>query len=67
MYIKNRRNSNEIKAFSSYHSLCFNESIVLRNRLLFIVCQEVATALNWLHAVIKMMVGPSESLYRPWL
>jgi hypothetical protein len=24
-------------------------------------------ALNWLHAVIKMMVGPSESLYRRWL
>ena len=32
-----------------------------------IVCQEAATAINRLHAVIKMMVGPSESLYRRWL
>ncbi|MAC94824.1 MAG: hypothetical protein CMC96_04920 [Flavobacteriales bacterium] len=32
-----------------------------------IVCQEAATAIKWLHAVNKMMVGPSESLYRQGL
>ena len=36
MYIKNRRNSNKIKAFSSYQTLCLTESLVLRNRLLCI-------------------------------
>jgi hypothetical protein len=36
MYIKNRRNSNKIKAFGSYQILCLIESFVLRNRLLFI-------------------------------
>jgi|SRR5680860_496698 len=33
---------------------------------LHIVCQEAATAIKWLHAVNKMMVGPSGSLYRRW-
>src|SRR5690606_17046893 len=36
MYIKNRRDSSKIKAFGSYQSLCLTESLVLRNRLLFI-------------------------------
>jgi len=36
MYIKNRRNSNKIKACGSYQTLCLSESSVLRNRLLFI-------------------------------
>ena len=36
MYIKNRRNSNEIKDFGSYQSSYLTESLVLRNRLLFI-------------------------------
>jgi hypothetical protein len=36
MYIKNRRNSNKIKGFGSYKTLCLSESLVLRNRLLFI-------------------------------
>ena len=36
MYIKNGRNSNKFKAFGSYQTLYFNESLVLRNRLLFI-------------------------------
>ena len=36
MYIKNRRNSNKFKAFGSYQTLCLTESLVLRNRLLFI-------------------------------
>ena len=34
MYIKNRRNSNKIKAFGSYQSLCLTESFVLRKPLL---------------------------------
>jgi len=34
---------------------------------LFLVCQESTTAIKWLNAVDKMMVGPSESLYRRWL
>lgn len=36
MYMKNRRNSNEIKDFGSYQPLCLDNSFVLRNRLLFI-------------------------------
>jgi hypothetical protein len=36
MYIKNRRDSNRFKAFGSYQSVCLTESLVLRNRLLFI-------------------------------
>jgi hypothetical protein len=36
MYIKNRRNSNKIKAFGSHQTLYLTESLVLRNRLLFI-------------------------------
>jgi hypothetical protein len=36
MYIKNSRNSNKIKAFGSNQSLYLTESLVLRNRLLFI-------------------------------
>jgi len=36
MYIKNRRNSSEIKACGWYQTLCLTESFVLRNRLLFI-------------------------------
>jgi hypothetical protein len=36
MYIKNRRDSAEFKSFSSYQTLCFTESLVLRYRLLFI-------------------------------
>jgi hypothetical protein len=36
MYIKNRLNNNEIKAFGSYQALCLVESLVLQNRLLFI-------------------------------
>jgi hypothetical protein len=67
MYIKNRQNSAKFKPCSSYQTLCLTESSVLRNRLLFLVCQEVATALNWLHAVIKMMVGPQELLYKTML
>lgn len=31
MGIKNRRNTNEIKGFASYQSLCLTESLVLRN------------------------------------
>ena len=67
MYIKNRRNSSKFKAFGWHQTLCLTESFVLRNRLLFIVCQESTTAIKWLNAVDKMMVGPSESLYRRWL
>jgi hypothetical protein len=44
MYIKNRRNSSKLKTFGSYHTLYSTESLVLRNRLLFIynnvVCNE---------------------------
>jgi hypothetical protein len=36
MYIKNRRDSNKFKAFGSHQSLSLIESLVLRNRLLFI-------------------------------
>jgi hypothetical protein len=36
MYIKNRRIGAEFKVFGSYQSLCLTESLVLRNRLLFI-------------------------------
>jgi len=36
MYIKNRRNSGEIKACNSYQTWCLSESSVFRNRLLFI-------------------------------
>jgi len=36
MYIKNRRNISEIKAFGSYQIQCVSDSSVLRNRLLFI-------------------------------
>jgi len=36
MYIKNRRNSREIKAFGSHQTLCLTENFVFRNRLLFI-------------------------------
>ncbi len=36
MYIKNRRNSNKIKGFGVYQTWCLPESVVLRNRLLFI-------------------------------
>ena len=45
MYIKNRRNSNEIKDFSSYQPLCLTESFVLSNRLLSIY-QHVANNLK---------------------
>jgi len=47
--------------------LCLTVKLVHFNPLLFLVCQESAMALNWLHAVDKMMVDPSESLYRRWL
>jgi len=46
IYIKNRRYSAIIKLLGAYQVLCITESLVLRNRLLLIVCQEVATALN---------------------
>ncbi len=36
MYIKNRRNSSKIKDFGTYQTLRLTESLVLRNRLLFI-------------------------------
>jgi len=36
MYIKNRRNSAEFKGFISYQTVYLTESLVLRNRLLFI-------------------------------
>ncbi len=36
MYIKNRRNIGKIKGFGSYQTLCLNENLALRNRLLFI-------------------------------
>ena len=36
MYIKNRRNSSKMKAYGSYQTLYLTESLVLRNRLLFI-------------------------------
>jgi len=36
MYIKNRRNSSEIKGFDLFHTLCLTENLELRNRLLFI-------------------------------
>ena len=36
MYIKNRRNSDKIKNLGLYLTLCLAESLVLRNRLLFI-------------------------------
>ncbi len=36
IYIKNRQNSNKFKDFGSHQSLCATESLVLRNRLLFI-------------------------------
>lgn len=32
---KNKRNSNKIKAFGSYETLCFTKSLVLQNRLIF--------------------------------
>jgi hypothetical protein len=34
MYIKNRRDSNEFKAFGSYQNLSLTENLVLRNRQL---------------------------------
>ena len=46
MYIKNSRNSTKLKGFGSFQAMCLTESLVLRNRLLFIVCQEAATAIN---------------------
>ncbi len=36
MYIKNRRNNTEFTAFGSHQTLWLTESLVLRNRLLFI-------------------------------
>ena len=36
MYIKNRRNCNNIKTLSSYQNWCLTESLMIRNRLLFI-------------------------------
>ena len=36
MYIKNRRNSSKFNGFGSNQTLCLTESLVLRNRLLFI-------------------------------
>jgi hypothetical protein len=36
MYIKNRRNSSKVKGSVSDQTLCLTESLVLRNRLLFI-------------------------------
>jgi hypothetical protein len=39
------------------------ESFEARIWQLIIVCQESTTAINWLDAVNKMMVGPSKSLY----
>jgi hypothetical protein len=36
MYIKNRRKSNEIKAFGSCQSLCLTESLVFQNPLRFL-------------------------------
>ena len=36
MYIKNRRNSNELNACGLYQTLSLTESSMLKNRLLFI-------------------------------
>ena len=36
MYIKNRRNSSNIKGFASYQTLCLTENLEFQNRLLFI-------------------------------
>ncbi len=43
MYIKNRRNSNVIKACGSNQILCLTESFVLRNRQLLIAESRCAT------------------------
>jgi hypothetical protein len=39
MYIKNRRNSDKLKAFGSYQTLCLTESFVLRNRKLLLAAK----------------------------
>tara|TARA_B110000902_G_C14073041_1_gene500060 strand:- start:560 stop:721 length:162 start_codon:yes stop_codon:yes gene_type:complete len=44
-YIKNRRNSAKLKASGLYQVLCLTESLVLRNRLLFIY-KPLATITN---------------------
>lgn len=36
MYIKNRRNSDKIRAFGSCQTLYLTESLVFRNRILFL-------------------------------
>ena len=46
MYMKNRQSSNEIKAFGSYQTLCFTESSMLRNRLLFIYLNVMSNLKN---------------------
>ncbi|AFU70147.1 hypothetical protein P700755_003534 [Psychroflexus torquis ATCC 700755] len=58
---------NKLKTKYNALAQCKLESLSLSTALLAIVCQESAMALNWLHAVDKMMVDPSESLYRRWL
>jgi hypothetical protein len=46
MYIKNSRSSFKFKAFSSYQALYLTESLVLRNRLLFIYINVVQHLTN---------------------
>ena len=36
MYIKNRRNTNKIRAFDSHQTLCLTEKLALHNRQLLI-------------------------------
>jgi sRNA-binding regulator protein Hfq len=67
LYKNNSGLISKLKVSIYRNGLCLTEKLVHFNPLLFLVCQESAMALNWLHAVDKMMVDPSESLYRRWL
>ena len=48
-------------------TICYVRKISDFSVAQILVCQESTTAIKWLNAVDKMMVGPSESLYRRWL
>ena len=57
MYIKNRRDSSKIKAFGSYQSLCSTESLVLRNRLLFIYRPLWAIKMKMIKNILFLLFG----------
>lgn len=57
MFIENRRNISNTKAYGSYKTSCLDESFVLRNRLLFIY-QTLLNIRKMMKLLLLLLTGP---------